>query len=199
MGRLLQELAAHPRLPTPCETRDSCESQSPGESTTGRVSQHSQHSQPLAPTDEGRLLAALRARNYPDALLGRDDATPGQIAQLTAAELDGYSIGLHNSAEREAGRQPQGWSVASVCAACGPVWLWESAGARVLACPWCHSRRARKPIPRPLVRCGDCQHYTRDPINPEGGSGTCSAGHTYSNPYPHVTRRCGDWRPRDGA
>jgi hypothetical protein len=146
--------------------------------------------------------AAGRLRNVADAA-GLDGvailraADADAIVGLTDTELLFYAHALASNAEREAGRQPAGWDHPSRCDACGPVWLWDGAPARVRACPWCANRRALKAIPRPPVRCGDCRHNQPDTINPDEGAGSCGAGHLPSQPYPHVMRRCGDWRPQD--
>jgi hypothetical protein len=143
-----------------------------------------------------RLLAVLRYEGLPDSLLARDDSTAAQLAAMTAAELVSYAHALHATAEREAGRQPAGWDHASLCALCGPVWLWRGAAAYVEACPWCANRKARKPIPRPLVQCCTCRYFVRDAINPADGWGACTAGCEPTKPYPEFRRRCGTWRPK---
>lgn len=142
-----------------------------------------------------RLQSVLAAAGLPLSLLNRDDAQRGVIDAMADGELVGYAYALHSSAEREAGRQPPDWDHPSRCALCGPVWLWEGAGALVLSCPWCHNRRAGASIPRPPVRCGECRHFERDDINPDAGYGDCLAGLRPHQPYPHVTRPCGAWRP----
>ena len=63
--------------------------------------------------------------------------------------LDALSHLLTIRALRERGERPGHYTRASTCAACGPVWLWEGAPARVLGCPWCFNRVAGRPIPRP--------------------------------------------------
>lgn len=143
-----------------------------------------------------RLLSAIRSECLPDDLLGRDDSTPEQLAELSDATLRAYALALFATAEREAGRIPPGWDNLAHCTHCGPVWYWMQ--GRLAGCPWCWNRRALKPIPRPPVRCGDCRHFIRDPINPAEGGGDCGAGVEYrggSGPWPNVTRRCALFRP----
>lgn len=144
-----------------------------------------------------RLLAAIRFEGLPDALLGCDDSDPTDLASMSAEQLRAYVRALQATGEREGGRQPPGWEHPSQCDGCGPVWLWAAAGERVIACPWCDNRKARRSIPRPLVQCGDCRHFTRDPINPDGGSGDCADKRSPPRPYPHFRRKCGGWRPRE--
>lgn len=46
----------------------------------------------------------------------------------------------------------------------------------------------------PLVRCGDCTKFTRDPNNPQAGIGTCKDGepdHSGRAYFPLVERVCG--------
>ena len=46
------------------------------------------------------------------------------------------------------------------------------------------------------VRCGQCTHFIRDPVNPPGGIGTCAvAGEGAAGfvMYPHKPRVCGDF------
>lgn len=156
---------------------------------------------PADPAEQSaRLLCAIRSECLPDDLLGRDDSTPEQLAELSDATLRAYALALYATAEREAGRIPPSWNCLAHCEGCGPVWYWMP--GRIAGCPWCWNRRALKPIPRPLVRCGDCRHFIRDAINPADGGGDCGAGLEYrggSGPWPNVTRRCAVFRPLDDA
>lgn len=45
---------------------------------------------------------------------------------------------------------------------------------------------------RPLVQCGDCQHYIRNAMTPEAGIGACQLGEPDSGgwPYHPGARRC---------
>lgn len=52
-----------------------------------------------------------------------------------------------------------------------------------------------------LVRCGDCAHFRRDPVNPAGGLGSCGIGADgepgawgYRPTFPFAPRRCGEFR-----
>ena len=40
------------------------------------------------------------------------------------------------------------------------------------------------------IRCGNCQHFQRDHINPAQGAGRCSAGENPRYPYPLKNRNC---------
>lgn len=55
---------------------------------------------------------------------------------------------------------------------------YELSGDTRHSCPKCHSipsTEIPKAVTQPLPRCGYCQHFTRDRINPESGLGTCQA------------------------
>lgn len=52
------------------------------------------------------------------------------------------------------------------------------------------------------VRCGTCQHFEPDPINPAAGLGRCLAGAAGDPaapnarlPWPNLARSCSTWRP----
>ena len=53
---------------------------------------------------------------------------------------------------------------------------------------------------RPLVRCGDCQHFQPDTIGNGSGIGRCSAGRKPRHPeapcYPRIERSCAAWRAK---
>lgn len=72
------------------------------------------------------------------------------LSTCTDAEVLAYAYALHARATRRAGHVPAGWTQASCCDGCGPVWLWPDAPARVIACPWCWNRIAGAPVPSPL-------------------------------------------------
>lgn len=145
-----------------------------------------------------RLLAAIRAEGLPASLLAADDSEPWQLAELEAAELQGYARGLWRDARMSKGEQPPGWNAAGECSACGPVWLPAGAPARPIACPWCWHRKAGASLPRPPVRCGGCRHYLADPINPEGGFGRCGLTGKPSN-FPMASHVCEDHQGRADA
>ena len=63
--------------------------------------------------------------------------------------LEALTAALETGAMRERGEIPSHYTQASLCAHCGPVWLWEGAPAAVQGCPWCFNRAAGRPIPRP--------------------------------------------------
>ena len=141
------------------------------------------------------LLAVLRAEGLPDELLGKDDATPEQLALLGADGLRTYAHALHREALMAAGTVPPYSRQAVHCEGCGPVWLPEGHAPHVQACPWCQHRRAGVTFDRPPVRCGDCRHYLPDPLNPEAGTGTCTAGQ--SARWPMALHRCAGMRASD--
>lgn len=139
------------------------------------------------------LLAVLRAEGLPDELLGKDDATPEQLALLGADGLRTYAHALHREAIMATGLLPPGFVQVVHCEGCGPVCLPEGHAERLAACPWCHHRRAGVKFLRPPVRCGDCLHYLPDPLNPESGTGTCKAGHGAR--WPMQAHRCAHMQP----
>lgn len=66
------------------------------------------------------------------------------------AALDALAGLLHTQAQRDRGEVPSHYTQAAECATCGPVWLWEGAPARLIACPWCLTRPKGAPTPRLL-------------------------------------------------
>lgn len=50
---------------------------------------------------------------------------------------------------------------------------------------------AAKPV-RSVATCGECQHFTPDPINPPAGMGQCSKGHGMW--HAGVARHCADFK-----
>lgn len=148
-----------------------------------------------------RLLAALRAQWLPDEWLGLDHGDAADLAALTDCQLSTYAAMLATDAERKAGRVPADETAPALCRSCGPIWLHPAVASvapvvggwpRVLGCPWCHVRAAGGYVPRPLVTCGDCQHFIRDAINPGEGMGRCGADRHLARPlpYPNAQRQC---------
>jgi hypothetical protein len=172
----------------------------------GKESQESQsRSAPIVETE--RLLAALRAQGLPDEWLGLDHGDASQLAALSDNQLSTYVAMLVDTNLREHGKRPADETAAALCRSCGLIWVHPAVAAvapmldgwpRVLGCPWCHTRN-RQAIPRPMVTCGDCRHFTRDHVNPAGGMGRCTASRKpLTNeplPYPNVQRSCAEWRP----
>lgn len=128
---------------------------------------------------------------------------------ITAGLDDGLSrVFLHatvDTAERHAGRVPEPDTAGMYCQRCGPVWTHPDIAAvlpevngwpRALGCPWCVMRKVDVYVPRPTINCGDCLHFTPDPINPTAGMGTCGSGHGFH--YPMTEHRCISFR-LDGA
>ena len=112
-------------------------------------------------------------------------------AGLSDDTLRAYLRGLERNAGMEAGIVPLGWDAVAHCEGCGPVHLWEP--LRVVACPWCFRRKAGNRIPRPLVTCGDCRHYSPDIVNPDAGMGTCALGPARAY-WPMKAHPCPDMR-----
>jgi hypothetical protein len=96
---------------------------------------------------------------------------------------------LERGARMDAGMVPFDWTATANCAGCGPVW-WHKA-ERLTACPWCFKRKAGKVIPRPIVRCGDCRHYSPDPLNHLAGVGGCELGAGRAR-WPMANHRCAE-------
>lgn len=164
----------------------------------GKVAE-SQESQGVAAaiTQEQRahLLALAESELVPAGLVhGLADADVTACAGLPDAVLRAYLRALEAGQRMDAGQVPPEWGepVARTCDGCGPVLLWQGCPPVVKACPWCFRRKAGKAIPRPLVACGDCRHFTPDTVNPPAGMGGCGLGHP--SRWPMQRHRCGDWR-----
>ena len=205
MGRLLEALRAESE-PRPVANPAKVANLQPEVRQRFADSQDSQRS-PIVETE--RLLAALRVHGLPDEWLGLDHGGASQWAALTDKQLSAYVAMLADASLRERGKRPADETAAALCRSCGPVWLHPAVAAvapmldgwpRVLGCPWCHVRN-RRAIPCPLVRCGDCEHFARDTVNPDGGMGRCAADHiplqSESLPYPRAQRQCKQFRPED--
>lgn len=144
------------------------------------------------------LLVLAESELVPARLVhGLADADVTACAGLPDNVLRAYLRALEAGQRMDAGQVPPEWGepVARTCEGCGPVLLWATCPPKVKACPWCFRRKAGKAIPRPLLTCGDCRHFTPDTVNPPAGMGGCGLG----NPsrWPMQRHRCGDWRPAD--
>lgn len=96
------------------------------------------------------LLTAAEREGLPPVLVHRlsvDDIAA--CADLSAHTLGAYLRALDRGDRMDAGQVPQGFTAACYCEGCGPVWLWPGTPERVRGCPWCHRRKAGRPIPRP--------------------------------------------------
>jgi hypothetical protein len=164
-----------------------------------------------------RLLTIAQAEGIDAALvMGLPEselaATAEQVASCDPADqriiLRAYLHAVQETAERTAGRVPHGETARALCRGCGPVWVHPAVAdaapvidgwPRLLGCPWCGVRHARKFVPRPSVQCGECRHFERDAINPAAGVGSCRIGHElqHGEPmhYPHATRQCPRFTP----
>lgn len=153
----------------------------------------------VAVTQQRRLLEAIRDAGLPDATLGRDDATPGELQALNARQLRAYARWLGDAQKMDAGEVPESYSGLAVCDGCGPVWMWHGAPQSVRACPWCARRVAGRSLPAPKVRCGTCMHFLPDSVGSGGGIGSCRAGVPYKGNegcrYPFALRYCTVYRP----
>lgn len=96
------------------------------------------------------LLSAADRLGLPHALVHRLSVEDiAACADLSADTLGAYLRVLDRGERMDRGEVPPGFTAARYCAGCGPVWLWPGCPERVTACPWCHRRRAGKPVPRP--------------------------------------------------
>ena len=105
--------------------------------------------------NKSSLLSLLRPTGEPE-LYG---LTLGDLEEIAGADwpevrddpkqLQAFAHMVATRRLRERGEVPQHYTTITVCAGCGPVWLWPGAPDRVMACPWCFNRIAGRPIPRP--------------------------------------------------
>lgn len=96
------------------------------------------------------LLQAAERNGLPRALVHRLSADDiAACADLSMDTLGAYLRALDRGARMDAGQVPPGFTEARYCEGCGPVWLWPGTPERVRGCPWCHRRKAGKPVPRP--------------------------------------------------
>lgn len=195
MGALADLLKQPQRAATPATiaTQSSAGVRSRGAAVA--ESQESQESQAGAPDIRAHLLALADADDIAAAVIHRLRA--GDVAAcpgLPDETLLAYLRALERGTVMDTGIAPEGYTQAAHCQGCGPVWLWQGAPARVLACPWCFRRNAGRALPRPPVKCGDCRHYSPDPLNPLAGIGRCGLGAGRAL-WPMKPHRCPDMRP----
>ncbi|HEX7128730.1 MAG TPA: hypothetical protein VF217_01525 [Rhodanobacteraceae bacterium] len=150
------------------------------------------------------LPATAEQRARLRAIADREGIAPDLIDRLPDADLDGlhlwtddglatYARMIEADADRARGRVPRDWTQPAYCRRCGPVLLWPGAPSIVLGCPWCLTRRAGVPLPRPSVACATCAHWRPAAGTQAEGIGTCAAGHL--GRYPHQRHGCADWKP----
>ena len=152
----------------------------------------SQESQGITPEIRTRLLTLADGDGYAPAIIHRLHADDlAACAGLADETLQAYLRVLDRGTAMDRGIAPDGYTQAAHCDGCGPVWLWQGAPARVIACPWCFRRKAGKALPRPAVTCGDCIHYRPDPLNPFAGVGGCDLGAGRAR-WPMQSHRCGE-------
>ena len=140
------------------------------------------------------------------AALGDDIATL-EAGELSQEQIRAFAVAVVERHQREAGKQPEGWTQAAQCQRCGPVYLLPMQREdEALSCPWCFNRLAgfttdddgrlieARPIPRPdKVRCCDCKHWAADTIGDGGGIGVCELnGPVWTDrpAFPNVLRWC---------
>lgn len=156
----------------------------------------------------GRLIAIAEADLFDVALLDSQDAD--DLALLVSLDDNGlraFLQCLHDANLRERGQCPADEAAHALCRSCGPVWIAPEVAKlapiiegwpRVLGCPWCHVRN-RQAMPRPAVQCGDCRHFTPDPVNPGAGMGRCGIDREPRNSepmfYPGARRECERFAP----
>ncbi len=127
-----------------------------------------------------------------------EEAAAGDWPYLQAhpKQLEAFRRAVAIQEMRRLGERPPHYTRAAFCAHCGPVWLWETAPARVLGCPWCLNEERH--FPRPLVHCGDCRQFTANPNSPTTGVGNCaSVKPALHAPRPGTELICPNWRPLD--
>lgn len=163
-------------------------------SFVGSVSDPSGHSENIAATpaealkaERTRLLALAAAEWIDAAHVHRlHDADLADCLGLDDRQRSTFLHMLDDTASRHAGRVPLDDTAPMYCLHCGPVWIHPDIAAvlpvvdgwpRALGCPWCFVRKAGGYVPRPMVACGDCQHFNPDALNPTAGIGTCASGH----------------------
>ena len=152
-----------------------------------------------------RLLALAAAEGIDAAHVHRmpdADLTAWIAAGLDDGQCRMFLRRQDETVSRHAGRVPLDDTAPMYCQCCGPVWTHPNDAAvlpvvdgwsRSPDCLWCAVRKAGGYIPRPPIACGDCQHFTRDTINPPAGMGTCRIGQ--GTHYPMETHRCASFGP----
>ena len=159
----------------------------------------SQESQGVAPEIRAHLLRLADAEGYAPAIVHRlhaDDVAA--CTDLPDPALRAYLRALGRGTVLDRGIAPDGYTQPAHCAGCGPVWLWQGAPVRVVACPWCFRRQAGKALPRPQVTCRTCRHYLPDALNPQAGMGGCGLGAARAY-WPMKRHRCGEHAPIENS
>lgn len=193
MGALSDLLKQAPTAATPATPATQ---PAAGVRSVARVAE-SQESQGVAPEIRAHLLSLADAEGYAPAIVHRlhaDDVAA--CADLSDDALRAYLRALDRGTVMDCGIAPDGYAQTAHCEGCGPVWLWQGAPARVIACPWCFRRKAGKVLPRPQVTCGDCIHYLPDPLNPQAGMGGCALGAARAY-WPMRRHRCAEHVPTE--
>ncbi|MDO4709565.1 MAG: hypothetical protein Q4B94_07145 [Pseudomonadota bacterium] len=153
------------------------------------------------PPDESTLAAIRRrleilaeADRLPREIVGKQtDADLAACAGLTDAALVAYLHACHCTHLMAQGKLPPGYRARVNCDGCGTVWLPEGHPDHLQACPWCLHRLAGVSLPRPPVRCADCQHSEPWPGNPEAACVTCTAG--YRGTWARRLHTCPGFQP----
>lgn len=111
----------------------------------------------------------------------------------TEGERQAVAYAEKIQAIREQGRVPDSYTATTFCEQCGPVFIFESAPPRVIACPWCFNRARGLPIPRPKVSCASCALWRPDP----GERGALVSCEHAKAQYPYEKRPCAFWHPQE--
>lgn len=93
---------------------------------------------------KSELLAALQEDEM-RVLAGDDWAVLQSNTELMAA----FSEVVKTRRMREQGEIPPHYTAITVCARCGPVYIFPGCGPSVEGCPWCLNRMAGRLIPTP--------------------------------------------------
>lgn len=105
---------------------------------------------PAEAATRAKLLTLAEREGHAPALVHRlPGADLAACVGLADAQLVAYLRALDRGMIMDRGIAPDGYMQAAHCDGCGPVWLWQGAPPRILACPWCFRRKAGKALPRP--------------------------------------------------
>ncbi|WP_297180785.1 hypothetical protein, partial [Thermomonas sp.] len=112
-------------------------------------------------------------------------------------------VPLPSITKREAGQIPHDYNARAVCDGCGAVavhpGIVEGAPVmdgwpRLTSCPWCLYRlRSGQQPPRPTATCGECAHWSPDPLNPAAGAGGRCAMDARRFHWPMQRHACHDF------
>ena len=125
--------------------------QQPPEIRSQTEQQIAQENGPSVAQIRAHLLTLAESDGLPESLVhDLDEGDLDGCRGCTNATLRTFLRALGKSAAMDAGRVPDGFTVATRCPQCGPVWLSEEHPPEAKTCPWCFRRRAGKSFPVPL-------------------------------------------------